>query len=285
VARKGDKTETVAVKLAAMPGTGKDDGHELPENVPDVASAKKAQEPLEQGAKKIDVNKIKKEEAPKKEEKEAPKKEEVETGLLKLTTANGNQSYYVHVHENYDPNVAQALLVWLHPPGKNQEADIQALTGAWNELCKDRHILIVAPLTDSENGWVPSDSRAVQEVIRDVLGRYTVDENRIVAHGMGVGGQMAIYLGFHARDLVRGVATTGAVATGVKDNTPNQRLAFFLVAGDRDPLAKAIAECVADLRQHKLPVLYREIMGQGRQYLTEEVLGELVRWIDILDRL
>lgn len=277
VTRKDGKTETVAVKLAALPGTGKDDKAELPDNVPDMASAKKAQAPLEQAGKKGG--------APRKDDKDGAKKDAVETGLLKHTTANGNQSYYVHVHENYDPNVAQALLIWLHPPGKNKEADIQSLSEAWNELCKERHILIVAPLTDSENGWVPSDSRAVQEVIRDVLGRYTVDENRIVAHGMGVGGQMAIYLGFHARDLVRGVATTGAVATGVKDNIPTQRLAFFLVAGDRDPLAKAIADSVDDLRQHKLPVHYRAIMGQGRQYLTEEVLGELVRWIDILDRL
>ena len=30
-------------------------------------------------------------------------------------------------------------------------------------------------------------------------------------HGMGVGGQMAFYLGFNARDMVRGVATSGAV--------------------------------------------------------------------------
>ena len=97
---------------------------------------------------------------------------------------------------------------------------------------------------------------------------------------------MAFYLGFHARDLIRGVATTGAVlAENPKENVANQPLAFFLVAGGKDPLAKAIAEGKDKLTEQKFPVIYREIPEMGHQYLDEKTLEELVRWIDSLDRL
>jgi predicted esterase len=103
---------------------------------------------------------------------------------------------------------------------------------------------------------------------------------------MGVGGQMALYLGFNARDLVRGVATTGAVATGqLKNNDPLKRLAFYLLVGDRDPLAPAVKDSRTKLVERRFPVVLREIPNLGRQYPEEQaVLREVARWIDSLDR-
>jgi predicted esterase len=96
---------------------------------------------------------------------------------------------------------------------------------------------------------------------------------------------MAYYLGFTARDLIRGVATTGAVMTSqVKDNVANQRLQFFVIAGGKDPLVKDIQESKGKLAANKFSVTYREIPEMGHQYLDAKTLGELVRWIDSLDR-
>jgi len=107
----------------------------------------------------------------------------------------------------------------------------------------------------------------------------------VVAHGMGIGGQMAFYLGFNTRDLIRGVATTGAaLANQPKDNLPGQRLAFFLVNGKSDPRNAEIAETKSKLIERKYPVVYREIADMGHQYLNVDTLQELVRWIDSLDR-
>lgn len=138
------------------------------------------------------------------------------------------------------------------------------------------------------NGWIPSESEFVLQAVNEVMGQYTVDRQRVVAHGMGVGGQMAFYLGFSARDLIRGVATTGAVLTREpKENVANQRLSFFIVAGGKDPLAKDIAESKTKITEFKFAVTYREIADMGHQYLDfdEKVLEELIRWIDALDRL
>jgi predicted esterase len=103
---------------------------------------------------------------------------------------------------------------------------------------------------------------------------------------MGIGGQMAFYMGFHDRALVRGVATTGAAHTGnPKEKVANQPLAFFLVAGGKDPLKDGIKSTKEKLTEYKYSAIYREIPNMGHQYLNLDTLEELVRWIDSLDRL
>jgi S1-C subfamily serine protease/predicted esterase len=272
VRKAGGKAETVTLKLDALPGSSKDDPGAVPAKLPELASRGKALEPLETPPGR-----------PRTPKGEAPKK--AETGLVKRTVASGDRKYWVYVHEDYDPNVSHALVVWLHPPRQNKDEDVEKLTDAWADFCKDNHILLMGPQSDNEAGWLPSDGEFIQEAVREVLEAYTVDRQRVVAHGLGVGGQMALYLGFHDRELFRGVATTGAVATQPKANEAGQRLAFFVVAGERDPLAKAIAEGRLKLVERGFPVTFREIAGMGRQYLNEATLAELARWIDTLDKL
>ena len=127
----------------------------------------------------------------------------------------------------------------------------------------------------------------IAEAVRDVMATYTIDKRRVVAHGMGVGGQMAFYLGFHNRDLIRGVATTGARwPARPKEKVANQPLPFFLLAGGKDPLKDAVDESRTKLIEHKYPVdLPRGSRTTGHQYIDEKTLEELVRWIDSLDRL
>src|SRR5439155_19655800 len=58
------------------------------------------------------------------EKKPAAPAKKPETGLLNRTTAARDHQYWVYVPENYDANVAHALVIWLHPPGKNKKEDI-----------------------------------------------------------------------------------------------------------------------------------------------------------------
>ena len=276
VARKeGKKSETLTVTLADFPGSSADDKDTIPEKLPDPATVKKALAPLENGKGQ-----------PKPAKVDPPgKKDEPETGLIQITAAGGDHKYFVYVHDDYDPNISHAVLVWFHLPEKNKKADMEAVIDAWSFYCARHNILIVFPITENREGWRPSDSSFVQDVVRDAMNKYTTDRQRVIAHGMGVGGQMAIHMGFAARDLIRGVASTGSVPTKAQQNVPNRRLLFFVVAGDRDPLAKAIAKGQEELRSRRLPTIYREIKGMGRQYLDVQTLEELVRWIDSLDRM
>jgi poly(3-hydroxybutyrate) depolymerase len=264
--KDGKKTETLSVTLGEAPDV-------VPEKLPERASAGKAL--ARAGA------------APaKKEEKEEKKPE---TGLLKRATEAADHTYWIYVPENYDPNVAHALVIWLHPAGKNRDRDVEGLTGSWAGYCADRHLIMVIPKTDNERGWTPGESDFVQETVRAVSGAYTVDRRRVVAHGMGLGGEMAFYLGFHARPVVRGVAAVGAPMTGSpRERVPNQPLALFLVVGGKDPLKEPVKGTHEKLAEHKYPVIYREVPEMGHQYIDGKnglpTLEELVRWIDALDK-
>jgi serine protease Do len=218
------------------------------------------------------------------EKKEVPKKSDV--GLLKRSTAAGDHEYWLYVPENYDPNVSHALVVWLHPAGKVGDRDIEAFVNTWSGDCADRHFIVLGPKAENESGWLASEADVVLEEVQAVMEQYTIDPQRVVVHGMANGGQMAFYLGFHSRNVVRGVAVTGAALTiQPPDNLPSQRLSFFVVAGDKDPLAKSIMETKPKLAKQKFSVVYREIPDMGRQYLDAQTLEEIIRWIDSLDRL
>jgi predicted esterase len=253
----------------------------IPDKLPETSSLKKALEP-----KKTVGNA-----PPMPQPAPAPKKEDpkkVETGLLKRSNAARDHEYWVYVPENYDPNIAHAVVVWLHPKDKGKEKDAESFTRLWEDFCADNHIILIGPRAVNETGWLVSEADFVKECVRDVSAQYTVDKQRIIAHGMGVGGQLAFYLANNARETFRGVATTGSVlANPMRPNVANQRLAFFIISGDKDPRAKAIEETNTKLVDLKFPVVYKPLKDRGHEYLehSEDTLRELVRWIDSLDRL
>jgi S1-C subfamily serine protease/predicted esterase len=277
---EGKKTETLKIKLTDMP-----DAIPPREQLLDNSSAKKALA-KPKGAGPVPPGAAKKED--KKEDNKD--KEKAETGLLKRTTAAADHTYWVYVPENYDPNVAHAVLVWLHPVGKNKEKDFDNFSQAWQDDCEDYHIILVCPKAESERGWTQSEGEFVQEAVKAVGEDYTIDRQRIVVHGMDRGGEMAFWMGFHSRGLFRGVATTGAALTSnPREKIANQPLNFFVVVGDKDPLLDAVKETKAKLSEHKYSVIFREVKDMGRQYLDGrlgiETLHELARWIDALDRM
>jgi serine protease Do len=273
----GKKTETLKIKLGKMTET-------VPPREPLLAksSAKKALV-KPKGAGPM---------PPKKEAKKADKKDEkkAETGFLKRTTAAADHTYWIYVPENYDPNVAHSVLVWLHPAGKNKEKDFDNFSVSWQFDCEDHHIILICPKAEAERGWTQSEGEFVQETVKAVGDAYTIDRQRIVVHGMDRGGEMAFWMGFHAHGLFRGVATTGAALTSnPREKIANQPLNFFLAVGDKDPLLASVKETKTKLTEHKYSVIFREIKDMGRQYIDGrlgiDTLHELARWIDSLDRM
>ncbi len=278
--KDGGKKDTVTVKLAAMID-------DVPDSLPANDSAKRALEPRKQVAVPRPTDPRAQPKPPeKKDEKAEVKKDEKkpETGMLERSTPAKDHQYWVYVPKNYDPNISHALVVWLHAVG-NGGKDAKDMASIWEDACEDQHIILVGPKSESDAGWLASEAEFVQEAARDVMKEYTIDRRRVVAHGMGVGGQMAFYLGFNARDLIRGVATTGAVlGTSPKPAEVGQRLTFFVVAGAKDPLAKDLAGVKPQLIEQKYAATYREVAEMGKEYLDRKTFEELVRWIDSLDK-
>jgi S1-C subfamily serine protease/predicted esterase len=273
VRKEAKKTETVTVKLAEMPDS-------VPDRLPEKATQKKALEPHKPLPNTPPPMGEEKKDAPKKNAKKSP------TGLLKRTNETKDKNYWLFIPEEYDPQTSYALLVWLHPQGKSKDQDIDDFKESWEDYCARNHIIVAGPKAENDTGWVASDAEFINQLVREVGEQYTIDKQRVLVHGMGLGGQMAFYLGFHNRDTFRGVATTGAVlANQIKEKLPGQPLSFYIIAGGKDPLAPSIAESKTKLIDNKYPVIFRDIPNMGAQYLDLDTLEELVRWIDSLDRL
>lgn len=282
VRKDQEKPETIEMTLGELPFDL------LAKEAPLPSSEKKAlakpvaaNAPKGQDEKKVEPKIEEKKDEPKDEEK----KEEIETGLVQRTNKTLGRDYWLYIPTNYDKNVSHGVILWFHAAGRGGK-DAEDMVRIWRDYCDLHHFILMGPKSENETGWLPSETEEVLQDVRTVMGEYTTDKTRILAHGMGIGGQMAIYIGFNARDLIRGVATTGTVVgRDPKDVVPNQPLSFYMVAGKKDPLIKEINAGIEKLKEKKYPVIYREIEDFGKEYLDENSFDELRRWMDSLDRI
>lgn len=292
--KDGIKVETLTTRLTNLPDLVPPE-KDYP--LPDEASKLKAlvaPKPLEPiGQPKTDPKpKFPKKDEDKKsdEKKEDEKKEErkVEVGFLKRENAAQGRKYWIYVPRNYNANRSYGLVIWLHPADV-QGRDADDVTDIWAPYLSEFNMIMVGPISKAKEGWSPSELDGILSDVQDITSQYTIDRNRVIAHGTGIGGQMAFYLGFNAREVIRGVATHAAVlATQPKDTVPQQRLQFFIVAGEKDPIVKDIEKSKPKLSEKKYSVIYREIKNLGKQYIDAEAdegtLKEMLRWMDSLDR-
>jgi S1-C subfamily serine protease/predicted esterase len=294
---EGDKVETVTAKLVAATDT-------LPDKLPLPSSAGKALEALPKSkgdpkdpfgppktgrfpdapTSQTDGRLNSEPSAPVGQEK-VDDKPKVETGLLQRTNEALGREYWLYVPDNYDPNKSYGLIVWFHASGQGGK-DGEKMAKIFREVCEDHNFLLMGPKSGNADGWVPSETELVMQDVKTVMGQYTIDRTRVVAHGMGNGGQMAFYVGFNSRDVFRGVATVGAVlGTNPKENVANQPLSFFIAVGDKDPLLKDILESKALLNERRFPVVFREMKESGKEYFDAPTFADFLAWIDSLDRI
>lgn len=276
VKRKGvEKPETLTAKLGELPETIP---AELPPGTHKKALTPKKPMPGPMGLPPKPMPRPK----PMPEEKKAEKKDAQKGHYTKKDPTTGRE-YWVYVPEDYDPNISYAFVLWLHPAGNAMEKDIPDL---WKDACKKHHIILMGPKAENPTGWLTSEVDFIKADLRDVLGQYTIDRQRVVVHGLANGGNLALYLAFDAPDLVRGVASVaGAIPGPLRDSASLQRVTFLMYAGTLDPNVEAIRGTRSKLAERKLPVILRELKDHGNGYLNPEGVQEVVRWIDSLDRL
>jgi serine protease Do len=294
VKRKGDgkgdgKVETLTAKLVPTPD-------DLPEKLPLPSSAGKALEgqpkpkdpmPKDPFDPKDPFGKKPEEECGAQDDKKDDKKDKpkIETGFVNRSDAALGREYWLYIPDNYDPNVSHGLIVWFHKAGDGGK-DGATMSKIFREFAEEHHFIIMGPKSTNADGWVPRETEPVVQDVKTVLGQYTIDRTRVIAHGQGVGGQMAFYAGFNARDVFRGVCAVGAaLGNPPKDNVANQPLSFFIAAGDKDPILKDIVEGRDLLKEKRFPVLYREMKESGKEYFDVKTFEEFLSWADSLDRI
>ncbi len=256
--KDGAKVEVVTLKLAAL-------GEELPEKSQPTASLERALG---------------------KEKKENDK--ELELGFkYDLANKTTGRKYWMYLPDNYDKNKSYGVIVWLHDAGKGgKEKEGKDVFKIWETYCDSANFILIGPQAKNGVDWIANETEELTQTIQQAVAGFTIDRSRVVVHGMGNGGSMAMYLAFNSRDLIRAAVVSGAVLNGnAKDNLPNQPLSFYVVAGDKDPLIKEIKDTNEKLKAKKFPVIFRELKDFGKEYLDQKTLTEICNWLDALDRI
>ncbi|NQT37371.1 MAG: PDZ domain-containing protein, partial [Planctomycetes bacterium] len=204
-----------------------------------------------------------------------------DVGKVALKVPELPNDAWAYVPADYDPAVAHGVVVWLHGP-EGLEPD--KLIALWKPLCDRYDLILLAPKAADPASWKPTELTLVGKLLDEVVAGYTVDAARIVAGGRQGGGRLAYRVALEKRDLVRGVATVDAAATGRPSELDAiHRLAFYLATSEKSDAAKTNTAAAKRLREMKYPVTAKDL-GEAPRALEDDERAELARWIDMLDR-
>lgn len=196
---------------------------------------------------------------------------------------DSGRSFWRYVPQQYHPDYAHGLVVWLHPSGDTMEA---AILKRWQQHCDHRGLILIGPQAGDLNGWTAGETEMVREAVELTQRQYRIDPQRICLHGLGAGGRFAWDVAFKHRELFPAVAVVSApLREPPPDNDPDLRLQLYCVAGEDDPLLPRIEKSVEVLRALKFPTRLSVAPGLSAEYPDDTVVDELARWLDTLDRI
>ncbi|HEY4310456.1 MAG TPA: PDZ domain-containing protein [Pirellulales bacterium] len=186
-----------------------------------------------------------------------------------------------YVPEAYDRQTSYGLVVWLHPPGGTKDEDLLA---RWREPCDAQNLILLAPRSADPSRWMPPEVDFIAKAIAEIRAHYNVDSQRVVVLGQQAGGSLAYMVALLHRDVVRGVAAVDAPLLGrVPENDPATRLTLFATTAKKANFAQQIAAGLEQLQKLKYTVTVVD-QGETARDLNAAEFGELLRWIDSLDK-
>ena len=205
------------------------------------------------------------------------------TGKINVKIPEERNKCVAYIPPNYNPAQSYGVVVWIHPPS---QADPKEAIDIWKAVCAERQLILLAPQAANPARWSATEVEFIRKALAELSDGYTVDPNRIVAHGYRAGGAMAFLFGFTHRNRVRGVASIEAPVpqrARPPANDPIQRMAIYAAFPQRGRAAARLRIQVKALTDLKYPVTTRTLPKS--RYLTSSEIAELARWIDLLDRL
>jgi phospholipase/carboxylesterase len=194
---------------------------------------------------------------------------------LKLDNVRDGTAY---VPQGYKAGVPTPLLIWLH--GAGGQGNISTNLAA---MADEFGVLVLAPDSrewtwDAILGrWGP-DVEFLQLALKQTLGRYTVDRQRLWLGGFSDGASYSLSLGISYGDVFRKVF---AGAPGVMQPIEaNGKPPIFIAHGRQDPtrpIDETSRKFLPKLKALEYDVTYREY--EGRHTLPPEILREVFEWL------
>ncbi len=202
-------------------------------------------------------------------------------GSFALKVPEFKNDALAYVPADYDPRLKYGVLVWFAATGEFKDEDV--LT-RWKPHCDQQHLLLLAPKPAEGGKWQRSDVDFIVKALDQLRSIYQTDSLRIVAGGREIGGALAYAFAFANREQIRGVAAIDApLGEAPPDNDPVYRLDFYLAKSGKSQFAKSVQAAEKLLKDRKYAVAIRDLGAESRD-LNEEELGQMLRWIDALDK-
>ncbi len=203
-------------------------------------------------------------------------------GRIALTVPEFKNEAWAYVPESYDPAVPHGVVVWLHGSGA---PDVAALLAQWKPLCDANSLVLVVPRSGLSNGWQADEANYIEKLLGQVKAAYTVDLTRVVVYGRDTGASLAMVSAFRNRELIRAAAVIDAGSMlPPPEIDPGHRLAIYFGTAKSSTQAQLVKITLDRLKAAKIPVTEKDL-GKDARDLTPQELAELVRWIDMLDRI
>jgi dienelactone hydrolase len=209
---------------------------------------------------------------------------DVDVGVIEIKLPEFKNECLAYVPESYDPAVPHGVVIWLHRPGR---VDKDELIGRWKDHCDAHDLILLAPQASDKGRWQRDEVEFVSGALARLSKLYEIDPARTVVHGWEAGGAMAFFVFAADKSQIHGVAVVDSAMPRqlrAPQLEPATRVAVFWSYSSQHAAASRIQAQIQRLTKLNYPVTVRRREGPG-QYLSDEQLSELVRWIDSLDRI
>ncbi|MDH3643778.1 MAG: alpha/beta hydrolase-fold protein [Gammaproteobacteria bacterium] len=136
-----------------------------------------------------------------------------------IVTSGERREFLLHVPDSYDPTTTTPLIISLHA-GATWPAHQMNLS-RWNQLADEHGFIVVYPagipeIFNAARIWQPTpegvlnDSEFISTLIDMLIAQYNIDETRIYANGMSMGGGMAFALSCTLSDRIAAIGMVAA---------------------------------------------------------------------------
>jgi poly(3-hydroxybutyrate) depolymerase len=133
--------------------------------------------------------------------------------------------------------------------------------------------------------WQADEGGFVEKLVGQLKSGYTIDPTRVAVFGRDSGASLALALAYRSRDVFRAAAVIDAgTILPPPEIDPDHRLAIYLGDAKNTRQAQLIKVTLDRLAASKVPVTKKDL-GKDPRDLTPAEVAELVRWIDMLDRI
>lgn len=142
--------------------------------------------------------------------------------------ADPQQTYALYLPSSYDPAKRWPVLFAFDPRARGP-APLQSFKDA-----AERYGYVLAGSNVSRNGPMLPSIQAGLAMMRDVLGRFSIDERRLYATGFSGGARVACAVGQMQKGVVAGVIACGGGFPVGQEPTAETRFALCGIVGDAD---------------------------------------------------